>query len=216
MTLLDNVVKWFLPKEVHFFDLLERGAAHAVDASNLLSSLCKSENDVQRAEWMTKLKDCEHAADAVIHEVYDALNRTFVTPMDRSDLYALATSLEDIVDAVHATALQTSVHALDRFPAGTAELVALIQTSTVEVQFAVKVLREPKNMEKITAHCRQLSRLEHDGDEVFRREVAALFRNEKNAVRLIQDKEFLEGLERTLDTCDHVGTALTSIVIKNG
>jgi uncharacterized protein Yka (UPF0111/DUF47 family) len=151
----------------------------------------------------------------VIHETYDALNRTFVTPLDRSDIYTLATNLEEIVDLNHATAMQLVVHAMDDVPAGAAELGALIEKSCDEIVRAVSLLRNLKQLDAVTAACKQLSHIEHDGDEIFRARVGNLFREEKNAIRLIQHKEFLEGLERTLDACDHVGTALQTIVIKN-
>ncbi|MFO0000957.1 MAG: DUF47 domain-containing protein, partial [bacterium] len=98
------------------------------------------------------MRDIEHAADAVIHEVYDALNRTFVTPIDRSDIYALATHLEDVVDLNHATAMQLEVHAMDRIPQGAAELATLSVKAALEVQQAVKKLRTLKNLEKIREH----------------------------------------------------------------
>jgi uncharacterized protein Yka (UPF0111/DUF47 family) len=154
-------------------------------------------------------------ADAVIHETYDALNRTFVTPLDRSDIYALATNLEEIVDLCHATAMQLLVHAMDDVPEGSVALSALVKKAGDEIVHAVALLRNLRQLDAVTATCKRLSQLEHDGDEIFRERLGSLFREEKNAVRLIQHKEFLEGLERTLDACDHVGVALKTIVIKN-
>jgi uncharacterized protein Yka (UPF0111/DUF47 family) len=214
MTVLDRAVKFFLPREEGFFDLLERGAACARDSGALIAQICAA-NVQEREALVMKLRDVEHAADAVIHETYDALNRTFVTPLDRSDIYTLGNNLEEIVDLNHATAMQLRVHAIEDMPDGAKELGELIHKATDEIVRAVALLRNLKQLDLVKASTVKLSGLEHDGDEIFRSRVGNLFKNEKNAVRLIQHKEFLEGLERTLDACDHVGTALQTIVIKN-
>lgn len=215
MTVLDRAVKFLLPREEGFFDLLERGAACARDSGAVLRDLCHSGTQEERKAKLAQLRDVEHAADAVIHETYDALNKTFVTPLDRSDIYQLGNHLEEIVDLNHATAMQLIVHSMDDIPEGSQQLSELIQQATNEVAQAVKLLRNLKQLDRVPEHTKRLSQLEHDGDEIFRQRVGALFREEKNAVRLIQHKEFLEGLERSLDACDHVGTALKTIVIKN-
>ncbi len=212
---VDRFVKLLLPREDHFFELLEKGAAVTVNAGKLLAQLCTTGDAAGRDVIVKSLNDVEHESDAIIHEVYDALNRTFVTPLDRSDIYSLATHLEDVVDLSHATAMQLRVHAMDDLPEGARELGELISAATLEAQAAVALLRDLKKLSDIRRHCTQLSKLEHDGDEIYRARVGALFRSEKNAVRLIQHKEFLEGLERTLDACDHAGHALSGIVIKN-
>ncbi len=214
--LIDRLVKLLLPREDHFFDLLEKGADTAARSGKLLAQLCAAPTAEERDRIVARLGDVEHEADAVIHEVYNALNRTFVTPLDRSDIYSLATQLEDVVDLNHATAMQLRVHAMDDLPEGSKELGELIAAASEEAKAAVGLLRGMRKLEEIQKHCHQLSKLEHDGDVIYRSRVGALFRDEKNAVRLIQHKEFLEGLEQALDACDHTGHALSAIVIKNG
>ena len=157
----------------------------------------------------------EHEADRVIAEVYEALNRTFVTPLDRSDIYSLAVSLEEVADAVFATALQFVVHAMEDLPDGSRELAALVLQSCEVIQTAVTDLRDMKNAAGIRERCELLDRLESEGDRIYRTQLAAMFRTETDAIRLIKHKEFLEGLERTLDACEDVGGALRTIVIKN-
>jgi len=88
---LDRAVKWLLPREEHFFDLLERGAQSALKSSAILVECCEAKTAEERSSVVARITDEEHVGDKVIHEVYDALNRTFVTPMDRSDIYKLAT-----------------------------------------------------------------------------------------------------------------------------
>jgi uncharacterized protein Yka (UPF0111/DUF47 family) len=212
--MLDRAVKWLLPRETHFFDLLERGAACAVQSGVVLVELCRAPQ-TSREDIIRRLREIEHDADSVIHDVYDALNRTFVTPIDRTDIYTLATDIEEIVDLNHATANQITVHVLEDLPEGSIDLALLIHRAALEIEMGVKLLRSLKQLEKVKTHCAALNQLEHDGDDIYRARIGALFRSEKNAVRLIQHKEFLEGLERTLDACDQVATALETIVIKN-
>jgi uncharacterized protein Yka (UPF0111/DUF47 family) len=216
MPLIDRLVKMLLPREDRFFDLLVKGAEIAEQSAHVMKRLCEDADGAERSALVKEMQDVEHAADAVIHEVYDALNRTFVTPIDRSDIYDLATHLEDIVDLNHATAMQLEVHVIGSIPEGSLELASLCVQAGAEVKAAVEKLRGLKHLDQVRAHCTQTSRLEHEGDVIYRGQMKALFRNEQNAVRLIQHKEFLEGLERVLDAFDHTGGSLSAIVIKNG
>ena len=213
---LDRAVKWLLPREEHFFDLLERGAACALDASGLLVECCEANDLPERLAIVVKIGDAEHAADQVIHEVYEALNKTFVTPLDRSDIFTLATHLERVVDEVKETSTQIVMHAIQDMPQGSVELSRKIDASCREIEQAVKLLRGLKQLEVIRQHCKAVYQLEHDGDQVFRASIVHVFNTEKDAIALLKHKEFLEGLERTLDVCDDVANSLDTLVIKNG
>jgi len=212
---IDRAVKWLLPREEQFFELLEKGAARALEISALLTECCAASTHADRETIVKRMHQVEHEADRVIADVYAALNRTFVTPLDRSDIYSLAVSLEEVADAVFATSLQFVVHAIDDLPEGSCELAALIFQSCNAIQAAVAELRRMKNVAGIQDRCELLDRLESEGDRIYRMQVAAMFRTETDAIRLIKHKEFLEGLERTLDACEDVGGALRAVVIKN-
>ncbi len=212
---LDRAVKWLLPREEHFFDLLEKGSASVLRSGELLSTCCDSKTAAGREEAVRQMSDEEHTSDRIIHEVYDALNKTFVTPLDRADIYALATDLENVVDRCHGTVTQIVVHAMEDLPPGSAELAAKVHVACQEIDAAVKLLRNFKQVDVIQAHCKALAQLEHDGDQIFRGHIGEMFRSEKDAVRLLKHKEFLEGLENSLDACDDVADALDALMIKN-
>ena len=212
---LDRVVKWLLPRDEHFFKLLERGAVCVEQSSLLLLDCCAEHTYDERATVVERMRDVEHEADRIIIEVYEALNRTFVTPLDRSDIYALATDLEKITNEMFAIALQIVVHAIDQLPQGSKELAQLIQRACTEILSAVSLLRHAKHLHDISVHCKAINQIEHDGDQIYRLRMAELFRNESHAILLIKHKEFLEGLEHTLDACDNMANALETIVIKN-
>ena len=137
---LDRAVKWLLPREDHFFDLLERGAARAA-SRRPARRLLRGRRPAEREALVAQMHQVEHEADRVIAEVYEALNRTFVTPLDRSDIYALASTLENIVDDVFATALQIVVHAMEDLPPGSCELAALIRQACEAIDAAVGAAR---------------------------------------------------------------------------
>jgi uncharacterized protein Yka (UPF0111/DUF47 family) len=212
---LDQAVKWLLPREEHFFDLLERGSACVVRSGAILLECCEAHTAADREGAVARMNDEEHASDRVIHEVYEALNKTFVTPLDRSDIYALATDLENIVDRVDATVRQIVVHAMEDLPPGSAELAAKVNAACGEIDAAVKLVRDMKQSDAIRARCTALNQLEHDGDQIFRARIGEMFKTEKDAIRLLKHKEFLEGIENALDACDDVANALESLVIKN-
>jgi uncharacterized protein Yka (UPF0111/DUF47 family) len=212
---IDRAVKWLLPREEHFFDLLERGADRAHEISALLVDCCTAGSHTDRQAIVERMHRVEHEADRVIAEVYEVLNRTFVTPLDRSDIYSLSVSLEEVTDAVFATALQFIVHAMEDLPEGSGELVALILRSCEAIRDAVLNLRGMRDPDAIRRGCELLDRLESEGDRIYQTRIGAMFRTEVDAIRLIKHKEFLEGLERALDACEDVGVALRAIVIKN-
>jgi uncharacterized protein Yka (UPF0111/DUF47 family) len=212
---IDRAVRWLLPREEHFYDLLDRGADRAREIGGLLAECCAAGSHDRREALVERMRQVEHEADRVIAEVYEALNRTFVTPIDRSDIYALASALESIADDVFATALQFVVHAMDELPDGSCELAGLIHRSCEAVQAAVADLRGMRDPAGIRERCDLLDRLESEGDQIYRTRIAAMFRSETDAIRLIKNKEFLEGLERTLDACNGLGVALRTVVIKN-
>src|SRR4051794_13110408 len=156
---IDRAVKWLLPREEHFFDLLESGAARAHEISVLLAECCSAGSRAEREAIVERMHQVEHAADGVIAEVYEAINRTVVTPLDRSDIYALAVSLEEVSDAVFATALQFVVHAMEDLPEGSCELAGLVLRSCEVMQAAVAGLRGLKDAAGIREKCDLLDQL---------------------------------------------------------
>jgi uncharacterized protein Yka (UPF0111/DUF47 family) len=212
---LDRAVQWLLPREGRFFELLVQGADCALASSKLLLRCCLAKTLAERVTIVGEIGEAEHAADKVIREVYETLNRTFVTPIDRSDIYMLATELEDVSDAVHATGLQVAMYSMDVVPTGSAELATIIQTACERLHKAVVLLNTLKRSREIREHCEAVRELERDGDRIFRSEMSAMFKSETNTVALLKHKEFLEGLEHTLDVCENVANVLETIVLKN-
>src|SRR4029077_11833346 len=112
-----------------------------------LVECCHATSSADREGAVARMSDEEHASDRVIHEVYEALNKTFVTPLDRADIYALATDLENVVDRVHGTVNQIVVHAMEDLPPGSAELAVKVNEACKQIHDAVKLLRDLKQLD---------------------------------------------------------------------
>lgn len=216
MKLLQRVIHWFLPSELHFFDYTDQAADATERAGRLLAELARSQDREVQLKLVDAIRDCEHEADEAMARMSEGLQQTFVTPIDREDLYLLASSVEDISDFISATANQLSVHNLWQMPAGSLELADLVAKATAEIKVAVHLLRRDRSSERIRKAVKDIAYMEHESDVIFRLRVGDLFANEKDAIELIKVKEFLEGLEDTVDRCQSVAKVLETIAIKHG
>jgi uncharacterized protein Yka (UPF0111/DUF47 family) len=212
---VDRAVKWLLPREEHFFDLLERAADCARESGAMLVELLDQPNTLERRAVVDRLQNSTKRAGQVITEVFDGLNRTFVTPLDRSDIYDLTNALERCADVICSAGLQLVVHDIEDLPQGTRELAALIDEACKILPTAVDKLRGRRQLHEIGRQSKRLKELEMEGDDLLRHHLGEMFRSEKDAIRLIKHKELLEGLEQILDDCERVGRVLETIVIKN-
>jgi len=212
---LQRAIRLLLPQEGRFFDYVEAAAHAADDAATLMDELAKTPGREYRVVLVERIREAEHAGDRAMKDMSDALDQTFVTPIDREDLYHLTSELESVSDFVAATANQLTVHQMDALPHGTREMVSVLVRCTSQFRGAVHALRSGGASDSIRLACSELRRLEHEADVIFRMRLGDLFAREKDAIQLIKDKEFLEGLEDAVDRCASVGKVLEAIVIKN-
>jgi uncharacterized protein Yka (UPF0111/DUF47 family) len=214
--LLQNVIRWFLPEEGKFFDYLDAAVAAADKAARLFQELAQAQGREAQLQLVERIQDAEHDGDKAMRDMADGLDATFVTPLDREDLYALCRNLETISDFISATANHLMVHQMETLPAGTVALADVLGQATAELKSGVHMLKARTSPDAIRGTCRKIHEFEHDADLVFRAELGALFARETNAITLIKHKEFLEGLENAVDMCANAATTLESVVIKNG
>lgn len=216
MGALQEAIRWFLPREERFFDYLDAATAASDEAARLFVELTRAEGRQAQLNLVEKIREAEHAGDRAMKEMSDALDRTFVTPIDREDLYHLTATIENVSDFVAATANHLTVHQMDTLPDGSKELAEILYKSTQAFRAAVALLRTSISADGIRPAVQSLHYLEHEADVIFRLRLGDLFSNEKDAIRLIKHKEFLKGLKNAVDRCSSVGTVLEAIVIKNG
>ena len=200
-----------IPREEKFYtdfaalaDELKRGAG-------LLEAMLAPE----RPTWdkADEIKEVEHKCDFLTHDVIQRLNRTFVTPLDREDIHALARSLDDVMDAIDAAASLVRLYRLDSVRFGARELAKIITASTDQVRLAVGALETHKGL---TTHAVEINRLENEADRVHQQAVSRLFDDERDPIVVMKWKEALDFLEDATDRCEDVANVLEGVVVKHG
>jgi uncharacterized protein len=201
----------FTPQRREFYDLLAQASANAVDISRLLCHLLDRFPD-DGAELIQQVKSHEHKGDRLTHEVVDLLNRTFVTPFDRDDIYRLAAALDDVCDNIDEAADNLGSYGASRVPDKAREQADVIFRASMRLDEAVQRLDGFKDSSRALD---QLRELEKEGDRLLRDAVGELFRNEPNPVSIIRWKDIHERLEEAVDATENAADVLEAIYVKN-
>jgi predicted phosphate transport protein (TIGR00153 family) len=201
----------FFPKEIDFFEIFDRAALNVTKAATLLVSLMENFDNIEtRAK---EIYDVEQDGDMLTHDIMKKLNKTFITPIDREDLHALASSLDDVLDLIWASVDRLAVFKITE---PTKEAVAmskdLLLTAEV-IHKAIKKLKE-KDYSYVQEYCIEINRLENRVDRGFRDALGALFNDVQDPILIIKWKEIYEHLEDASDKCEDVANVLESIVLK--
>lgn len=181
--------------------------------ARLLEDFVNNYTDVEAK--LRKVEDAEHTGDQITHELFEKLNKTFITPIDREDIHELASELDDICDLIYGAANRMVLYKIGQPTDGMKKVTTLLVRSVEEVSKAVFRLRNQKNPEMILAQCIEVNRIENEADEATRAAIALLFEREKDPIRLIKEKEILETLEMATDRCEDLANVLEGIVLKN-
>lgn len=202
------------PRNEEFFDLFDESAARIVEVAKAFQALLKDPQHFR--ENARAVKEIEHQADRVTHRALEMLYQTYITPIDREDVHALVTRLDDVVDYIDACAQRFVMFGIERVPE---ELVAQAQVlvlMTERLQLSIRGLRDMKKVAAMKESLIELSKLENEGDQIFRQVLAKLIATEKDPVKLIVMKELHEITEAALDKCSSVGHVIEAIILKNG
>ncbi|MDR7420179.1 MAG: DUF47 family protein [Armatimonadota bacterium] len=199
-----------LPREEIFFDLFNRAADNVLRAARLLKELLDDYRDVdRRAE---AIKAVEDDGDEITHAIIDRLNRTFVVPLDREDIFALAKQLDDILDWIEASSARLAMYRIDRPTSAAREMAHIIVSECEAVVEAVGHLRR---LDRVEGAVHEINRLENLADRVQRDAIAALFAGTDDPITVMKWKEIYETLEEATDQCEHVAHLLEGIRAKN-
>ncbi len=203
----------FKPKQDQFFTLFAESARLSHQGACILKSVMDDYTTI--GEEVAEISRLEHAADEINDAIIDRLNQTFITPLDREDIYALATMLDDIVDFVQGIMERMELYRTGKPTEGAADLARLLADCTEELVKAVDLLKNIKgNQQNILLHTGKIAVLESEGDRIYRREVANLFATCPDPVEIIKWKEVLEYLENGLDHCEAIADLLRGVVMK--
>jgi len=203
------------PKSPQFFTMFEKLASHAQRAGQLLVSTHTHAKERKRiARELSKL---EERADALCHSLYYEAERTFITPIDREDIHRLAKHLDDVVDTIEEVAAKIYLfNAAARSPRHFASFGSLVIRATGEVASLISLLAtRGRSATKIRTHIASIHSLEHEGDELTRTSMAALFHSRHTPTTILKWKDIYEGLERVLDCCEYVADTVDLVIAKN-
>jgi predicted phosphate transport protein (TIGR00153 family) len=201
-----------LPQERKFFDLLEKQAGFMVLGAEVLVEGLERWDKPE--ELRKRLKDIEHDGDKVVHDIYEALNQTFITPLDREDIHLLISRLDDVMDLMDGTARRIQMFQPGEAPAGAVLLADVIHRTAQALLGAVKNLEANKNG-TVSEASKQVKLLEEEGDSLYHEWVSKLFENATDPLTVIKWKEIYDTLERTLDQAEDAANVLESISIKH-
>ncbi|HEX3318729.1 MAG TPA: DUF47 domain-containing protein [Solirubrobacteraceae bacterium] len=200
----------FVPKDREFFDLFEEAAGNIVRAADLLDQMLAAFPD--RSELARDILVCEQQGDRITHDIIQHLNQTFVTPIDREDIYELASALDDIVDYTEEVADYLGLYKIEAPMQQAQRLANILVQSCRQIAEAMPRMRTFKEISHYTV---EINRLENDGDRVTREAMASLFNTGIDPMVVIRWKDIYERLEAAIDSTERAANILESIVIKN-
>ncbi len=201
-----------IPREEKFFDLFEAQAAHNVEAAKLFREMAVSWS--RERSRFDRLRDIEHEADITCHEIYDKLNRTFVTPFDREDIRELASELDTVVDLIESVGQRMYLYQIAAAHEDLARLTDILYQCAQTLHKAVCELRDPAKSRRVLDYCIEVNRLENAGDHALGTAIGKLFQGRPDPLEVIKWKEIYETVEQSIDKCEDVAHTLETILVK--
>jgi len=212
---LNSIFQYFVPKDKKFFPLFEQAGSNLIDMAKLLKESVHTTDLQLRKDNSKLLEDLEHKGDNLTHQIHLELGKNFITPFDREDIHALASSLDDVADFIHGASNRMELYKVTEISEAMKEISSLILEATEHVATALYELKDLKNIRNITDSCVRINSVENKADYIFDKAVAELFEYEKDAINLIKNKEVLSAMEDATDKCEDVANVLESILVKN-
>ena len=200
-----------IPREERFYDDFVALAEQIRRGATMLDEMLAPDRPIW--DKADEIKEVEHECDTLTHQIIQRLHRTFVTPLDREDIYSLAKSLDDVMDAIDAAAGVLRRYRMASLRYGARELASLTWQACMQMKVAVEALER-----RVGVHERavEVNRIENAADDVHDEALRRLFEEERDAITLIKWKEVLDLMEEATDRCEDVANALESVVVKHG
>ena len=199
------------PQRTRFFHLFQRASENVVEITALLKELLDTYPD-DGHDLIARIKEREHDGDRLTSELVGLVNRTFVTPFDRDDIFRLAAAIDDICDLIDEAAANLELYDARRVPERAREQADVTHRAAAQLLVAVGRLEGFRDAD---AELRELRNLEDEGDRLVRQAVAELFRSEQDPISIIRWKDIHEGLEEAIDAFQTASDVLEAILVKN-
>jgi len=211
----DSVIRWFMPKEERFHELIAKDAQQLLAAARLFAEIATSANLEERRVKVVRLKAIEHEGDQVTRQIFEALNSTFITPLDREDIRSLASDMDDVLDYLEGVAQYLVLFKLSESPEALTQFAAILVAMVEEIERATGLVWDLANERKIHASIVRISELENQGDALYNTVIADLFTDGRNPIEIMKWKVVYDGLEDACDQCKDLTHVIGNIVIKN-
>ncbi|MBI3654539.1 MAG: DUF47 domain-containing protein [Acidobacteria bacterium] len=199
-----------IPKDEKYFTLLHEMALKVKEGGDIFVTLFHDYS--KRAQYAEQIKTVEVACDKIAAHITQKLNSSFITPLDREDIFLLVKELDDVIDLMNDLARRLDIYDVTTLKPNVAEIADLIGKSTGEIAEAFRLFEKHESMK---THLETLNELERQGDGLYNEGLRTLFREEKDPIALIKWMSIYEELENCLDRCKDVAEALEAVVVKN-
>lgn len=200
-------------KDLVFFDLLSSMMEDTCVAADLLLDLLTNYNDVDNK--IKEIEKYEHKCDKTVHELVDELNRSFITPIDREDIFDLTKAMDNITDNIEFAAQRLNLFAIQEIRPRAVETAKLISSCVKELKVVVDEMKQMRTSKLLQEKVIEVNKLENEGDRLYNSLIHDLFTVEKDPIEIIKWKEIIETMESTLDACEEVANIIEGIVSKN-
>ncbi len=204
---------WLVRKEEAFFDMFERATKNLSVSVEAFVEMIKDFKGLEKG--VQKLDELEHEGDIITHEIMDKLNRTFITPLDRDDIHAIAAGIDDVLDLTEEVADRIYLYKLEKPTQNLIQMAQILHQSVGEISKAINSLRDLKRPRRILDYAIEINRLENEADMLLKLTMVDLFEKVTSPLEIIKWKEIYESLEKAIDKCEDMAVVIESVVVKN-
>jgi len=213
---VDAIIKWFMPREERFQNLLTRDTENLVAAARLFNDIAHAADFERRRVLTVELKAIEHQGDEITRQVFEALNSTFITPFDREDIRAIVTDLDDVLDALESVAQHLILFELSDAPEGLCQFARILTEMAGEIHRLTGLIWDLSHDKQLLAGIVRISDLENQADQLYNTVIADLFREDgRPPIRILKWKEVYQGLEDACDHCRDYSYVIGNLLVKN-
>lgn len=202
-----------LTRDEVFWTAFRSHAEHSVKAAGLLVKLL--EEPATRRDLIPQIREIEHAGDGITHSVVSALHQTWITPLDREEIHALISKLDDVLDFIEAAAVRVELYDVTEPRSEAPEMAACLERCVVDVVAAVSMLTNMKDPKPLLDLCIRINEHEHEADEIYRKAIGRLFRERTDPLEVMKWRDILDSIEEATDRAEDVANILEGIVLEH-
>jgi len=206
-----GILSWLIPQEKEFFDMIEKQSRNVIRGVDALVDMLEHYEDLEKKR--SNIKKLERAGDRMVHDIFEELNKTFITPIDREDITRLVLSLDDILDYVEGVSERLVLYRIEKPPRYMLDFALTLQKAIRDIHRGISLLRNLKEAKRIRGYIRKIHDHESMGDTLFRGATADLF-DGKDPIYIIKMKELYDTLEESIDRCEDVADVMGDILVK--